>query len=304
MDSQQKQKEKFRTLTGTSDTSVQSQKSAKKSQQSTTPGKCPQCGSMNDPAALFCENCGAALRECTCPNCGEVIDPECDYCESCHTYISEDKCSFCSSPISESDTCCPECGMPCDGVECPVCHSQGHFGFCKVCGTPLTDSARLELKKAWEDIPFLNQIKELESQLEELWMTAPVSNAQQRLRREMNEQLRSRVLKLLQQDGEELYVNEKHVEKPILDDSQLRDMVAAKRKALQELLDKMQMPLQEVPATARIVAMARKPQVSKLAWQCNYKHALHTSPLGCACPQKGGRWIVLDKSNENSVIDD
>lgn len=43
---------------------------------------------------------------------------------------------------------------------------------------------------------------------------------------------------------------------------------------------------------------------SKLAWMCNYKHALHSGPTGCAHPELGGKWVVVDKDNIKHIKDD
>jgi hypothetical protein len=57
------------------------------------------------------------------------------------------------------------------------------------------------------------------------------------------------------------------------------------------------------PAKVRNFAMAQKPVGVRLGWQCNYKHALHSSPCGCAKPQLGGKWVILGH-NSNQVIKD
>lgn len=266
------------------------------------PGECPKCGAMNDPEAMFCENCGAALRESVCPHCGMPIDPSCDFCESCKTYLADDRCSFCSAPLTEQDTFCPECGSPRDGIECPVCHTKNKFAFCSLCGTPLTDSAFAAKEKIWK-VPFLHQLRDLEQEIEEMWLTVPASNPKQRRLREKNQDLRNRVLQLLEEDGEVIY-EKKREPKPVYDEAELLDLIEQKKIELQRLLDKMEMPEQESPAQARIMCMACKPSVSRLGWKCNYKNALHTSPLGCACPQKGGKWIVLGNDMTDKVQDD
>lgn len=269
---------------------------------STPAGQCPQCGASNDPEAMFCENCGALLRESVCPHCGAPVDPATDLCEACGKYISQDRCSFCSAALTDQDTFCPECGAPRDGIQCPVCHTKSMFAFCPACGTALTDSARAELEKARE-IPFLNKMQDLENEIEKLWMTVPAANAKEKRDREKNLDIRSRVLKLLENDGEKLYEQVRE-SRPIVDEAELEDTIEQKRQELQRLLDKMEMPAQESPAQARIFSMARRPGVSKLGWKCNYKQALHSSPLGCACPQQGGKWIVLNSENMGALKDD
>ena len=50
--------------------------------------------------------------------------------------------------------------------------------------------------------------------------------------------------------------------------------------------------------------MATKPAGIRLAWICNYKNAMHSSPCGCAKPHLGGKWIILDKNNIGKIKDD
>lgn len=218
-----------------------------------------------------------------------------DYCEACHNYVINDMCSFCSAPLTNDALSCPQCGESRQGIQCSVCGTQSRFSFCPNCGNALTEPAREQLKKSW-DVPFLNQVRGLEKELENLWMIAPVNSPAQRQRREANVDIRNSVLALLENDGEVLYERLREME-PLMSEEQLADQKELKRRKLQELLDRMAMPEQPTPAQARLISMACKPSVSRLAWRCNFKNELHTSPLGCACPQKGGRWIVL-KPNE------
>ena len=73
---------------------------------------------------------------------------------------------------------------------------------------------------------------------------------------------------------------------------------------LNELLDKFAIKPTPSPAIARNYAMASKPAGVRLAWVCNYKHAMHSSPCGCAKPQLGGKWIILDKGSVEQLKDD
>ena len=43
---------------------------------------CPNCGTKNEPGALFCDNCGKPLGK-KCPACGEVNDADATYCRKC-----------------------------------------------------------------------------------------------------------------------------------------------------------------------------------------------------------------------------
>jgi hypothetical protein len=50
--------------------------------------------------------------------------------------------------------------------------------------------------------------------------------------------------------------------------------------------------------------MAQKPVGVRLAWKCNYKQALHSSPCGCAKPQMGGQWVILGHNTKQEIKDD
>jgi hypothetical protein len=73
---------------------------------------------------------------------------------------------------------------------------------------------------------------------------------------------------------------------------------------LAAILEKMAQAPQPKPAQVRNYAMACKPQGVRLAWECNFKHALHSSPCGCAKPQMGGKWIILGKNTRKEIKDD
>lgn len=267
--------------------------------------KCPKCGAGNEPEAMFCEQCGARLRERLCPHCGEPLDERADYCEQCHTYVDTEHCPFCYGSLSEQDTFCPQCGASLSGIECPVCHTVGRFGFCASCGSPLTDRARQDLQEAWENFPYKERMVKLEEELEHLWMVRPARSESQRASMEHVQQLCRRVKELMAQEGNVSYESQKPEEEAVpalMDEQELRKLILEKQEALQALLDSMEMAPQENSAAARNYAMARKPHVSRLAWKCNYKHAFHTSPLGCACPKMGGKWIVMDDKTE--LLDD
>lgn len=267
---------------------------------------CPVCGAQNEPDAFFCECCGARLRNLTCPKCGAPMDREADYCERCHTYVDTAHCPFCHGIVGEGDTFCPDCGAPLAGIECPVCHSLSHFGFCGKCGNPLTDRARVDIQEAWEHQPYAEKMHELEDRLEKLWMMRPLETERQMEEVNRVQELCQRVKDLMAQEGETYGKDEddsaeQNALKPMSAD-ELNLNIQNTKEALQALLDTMEMAAAKNPALARNYAMARKPRVSRLAWKCNYKHALHLSPLGCACPQMGGKWVILDGKTE--VVED
>ncbi|MBO4906123.1 MAG: zinc ribbon domain-containing protein [Bacteroidaceae bacterium] len=267
--------------------------------------RCPKCGTVNDPQAMFCENCGQVLRDIVCPHCGSHVPAGLDYCEVCHNYIGTDRCSFCYAPMSVTDDYCQECGSPRKGIVCPTCHSVEHFSFCEHCGTPLTDRARMAQEQAW-NVPYAQEIRQLEKEMEQLWRTKPIESKQEVTNRERIRELRDRVMTLLQDLGDDIYVDVPLQSEPktYLTKDDLKTRIEQKRQQLQKLLDQMEMAAQPNPAKARIQSMACKPHISRLGWRCNYKNALHASPLCCACPQQGGKWVILSGNEENNLVND
>jgi hypothetical protein len=111
------------------------------------------------------------------------------------------------------------------------------------------------------------------------------------------------VLKLLAQDkGSTTPVVEKPSKRVSKEELDAKKKVRVDR--LTELLEKMAQAPQPQPAKVRNYAMACKPQGVRLAWECNFKHALHSSPCGCAKPQMGGKWIILGKNSRQEIKDD
>jgi ribosomal protein L40E len=47
-----------------------------------TASRCPKCGHANQPAAKFCDSCGAALAK-VCPACNAQNEPAAHFCEGC-----------------------------------------------------------------------------------------------------------------------------------------------------------------------------------------------------------------------------
>ena len=264
--------------------------------------QCPYCGTINEPDAMFCASCGQPLGKTSCPNCGAEIDPDADFCEVCHHYIRTDICSFCGAHLSGQEAFCPECGSPRGGIVCPVCHTLNDFAFCKQCGTALTEEAR-QLLAELQMTPEYKEMQALAKELEELDMSLPISSEKDLVREQLNRQLRERVLKLLAQDkGSTTPVVEKPSKRVSKEELDAKKKVRADR--LTELLEKMAQAPQPQPAKVRNYAMACKPQGVRLAWECNFKHALHSSPCGCAKPQMGGKWIILGKNSKQEIKDD
>lgn len=264
--------------------------------------RCPYCGTINDPDALFCASCGKPLGTVNCPNCGAELDPDADFCEVCHHYIRTDICSFCGSRLSGYEAFCPECGSPRGGIVCPVCHTLNDFSFCKQCGTALTDEAR-QLLAELQMTPEYKEMQVLSKELQELDMLLPYANEKDQIKEQLNNKLRERVLTLLAQDkGFTASVVEKPSKR--IPKAEFDKKKNDRLNRLAELLEKMAQAPQPQPAKVRNYAMACKPQGVRLAWECNFKHALHSSPCGCAKPQMGGKWIVLGKNSRQEIKDD
>ena len=265
--------------------------------------KCPNCGTVNDPEAAFCASCGHPIGRTSCPNCGADLDPGADFCESCRRYVKNDVCSFCGARLSGNEAFCPECGSPKGGIVCPVCHTLNDFSFCKQCGSPLTDEAR-ELMQQVHELPEFKEMQRLAVETQQLEQSVPYTSERELLKDQRNIQLRERVLTLLAQDRG---IAEPVI--PALDSKRLskEEYDARKRECLTKIaaiLEKMAQKPQPKPAQARNYAMACRPQGIRLAWECNYKHALHSSPCGCAKPQMGGKWLILGKDVKKEIKDD
>jgi predicted amidophosphoribosyltransferase len=264
---------------------------------------CPYCGTINDPEAVFCASCGSQIGKISCPNCGAELDADADFCETCRRYVRKDVCSFCGAHLEGNEAFCPECGSPRGGIVCPVCHTMNDFSFCKQCGTPLTDDAKMLMEQIRE-MPEYIEMKKVADELQELDLTLPYSSELEKTRDEQNSRLRERVLTLLAQD--------RGTPNPIIPESENKRMSKEeydqkKQEYLEKisaLLDKMAQQPQPRAAQVRNYAMACRPQGVRLAWQCNYKHALHSSPCGCAKPQMGGKWLVLGKNSKKEIKDE
>lgn len=265
--------------------------------------QCPHCGTMNEPEAMFCASCGNPIGMATCPNCGAAIEPDADFCETCRHYIRKDVCSFCGARLTGHEAFCPECGSPRGGIVCPVCRTLNDFSFCKQCGTPLTDDAR-QLMERVRETPEFKEMQRLATEIQELEMKIPYRSEREVLRDQKNIKLRERVLKLLAED--------RGVVNPVIPEPANKRMSQEEYDAkkqerlnrLADILEQMAMQPQAKPAQVRNYAMACKPQGVRLAWECNFKHALHSSPCGCAKPQMGGKWIILGNNTKKEIKDD
>lgn len=239
----------------------------------------------------------------TCPHCGSALDADADFCEVCHHYVRRNVCSFCGASLGESDGYCPECGSPRGGIVCPTCHTLNDFSFCKQCGQPLTDEARQLLEKV-KQTPEYRELASLAREYGELQLELPYETERDRERDEASRQLRERVLRLLAEDAGKENPKIPAPPRQRLSREGLEARKKRKMEQLAELLDRMALPPTPSPVKARNYAMAQKPQGVRLAWRCNYKQALHSSPCGCAKPQLGGKWIMLGHSSIQEIKDD
>lgn len=265
--------------------------------------RCPHCGASNEPEAMFCASCGTPLRMVACPHCGSEIAPDADFCEVCHHYIRKDVCSFCGAHLTDGDAYCPECGNPRGGIVCPTCHTLNDFAFCKQCGRPLTAEAHQMIEQLRER-PDYQELVLLAREYNELQMQLPYSSDSDVSNDEASLQLRERVLRLLAQDEG---VPEPEIPQPSNHRVSKEELDAQKQKKLEQLsrlLGNMAIPPSPSPAKVRNYAMAQKPIGVRLAWKCNYKNALHSSPCGCAKPQLGGQWVILGHSSTQEIKDD
>ncbi len=264
---------------------------------------CPYCGAPNAPEAMFCAQCGQPITKAVCPHCGTEIDPDADYCESCRHYIRKDTCSFCGAHLSGEEIYCPECGSPRGGLVCPVCHTLNEFAFCKKCGNALTEDARMLVKELQRN-PDYQEMMEVVQEFIKLENALPYTSERDILREQANIKLRERVLTLLAKDEGVAQPVIPKFETKRLTREELEEQKTAKIRMLSAILDKLAVPSTQSPAMARNYAMASKPIGVRLAWVCNYKHAMHSSPCGCAKPQLGGKWVVLGKNTNAEIKDD
>ncbi|MCR4602596.1 MAG: zinc ribbon domain-containing protein [Prevotella sp.] len=264
---------------------------------------CPKCGTMNDQEARFCASCGELLRMGNCPNCGSELDPEADFCEVCHQYVRPDLCSFCGAHVNPNDSFCPECGSPRGGIVCPTCHTLNSFSFCKKCGQPLTEDAYRMMEQLQEQ-PEYKELVMIAREYNDLSMQLPFSSDDDMRNDEASLRLRETVLRLLAQDIGVENPMIPQVKSHRLTKEQLEARKREKLAKLSQVLEKMAIPPTTSPATVRNYAMAQKPMGVRLAWRCNYKNALHSSPCGCAKPQMGGQWIVLGQNSKQDIKDD
>lgn len=256
-----------------------------------------------EESGLLVNNAEEQQGAVCCPYCGSAIDADADFCEACHRYVKSDICSYCGNKLSGEEAYCPECGNPRGGLVCPQCHTMNDFAFCKQCGTPLTDEAKGMLKEIMQ-LPDYLELQAAVEQMTNLDNCLPYTTERDVVCQQLNEKLRERVLSLLAKDKGE----ENIIIKPLPETRMPEEVLRVKREEainkVTELLEKMALVKAESPVKARNYCMATKPAGVRLAWVCNYKHAMHSSPCGCAKPHLGGKWIILGRGTKGTVKDD
>lgn len=273
-------------------------------QQQQAGGKiCTFCGAVNEPEAMFCAQCGHPISKSSCPFCGAEVDPDADFCEACHRYIRKDICSYCGAKLKGNEAYCPECGSPRGGLVCPTCHTMNDFAFCKKCGTALTAEAK-EMLKELQKNPDYKELLDVVQEYSNLESSLPYNSERDIVKEQANIKLRERLLTLLAKDAGIEYPSIPKVETKRMTKEELEEKKADKIKKLSAILDKLAVPPTSSPVQARNYAMASKPMGVRLAWVCNFKHALHSSPCGCAKPHLGGKWVVLGKNSTEEIKDD
>jgi hypothetical protein len=152
--------------------------------------------------------------------------------------------------------------------------------------------------------PDYQELLEIVRDYSKLENALPYNSERDIVREQMSAKLRERVLTLLAKDeGVEIPVIPK-VESKRMTRDELEEQKAVKIKMLSAILDKLAVAPTSAPVKARNYAMASKPVGVRLAWVCNYKHAMHSSPCGCAKPHMGGKWVVLGKNSTDEIKDD
>lgn len=236
--------------------------------------KCPFCGAINDPEAMFCAQCGQPISKSSCPFCGSEIDPDADFCEACHHYIRKDICSYCGAHLSGNEAYCPECGSPRGGLVCPTCHTMNDFAFCKQCGTALTAEAK-ELVKELQKNPDYMELMDVVQEYSRLESSLPYNSERDVVREQMNMKLRERMLTLLAKDA--------GVENPVIPKvstkrmtkEELEEQKAEKIKKLSAILDKLAVPQRHHPS--RLVIMPWQVNRWVCAWHGSATSNMHST---------------------------
>ena len=158
--------------------------------------------------------------------------------------------------------------------------------------------------KSYVANPDYQELLEIVRDFSQLENALPYNSERDVVREQMSQKLRERVLTLLAKDEgvEQPYIPP--LESKRMTKEELEEQKNVKMKMLSSILERLAVPPMTSPVKARNFAMASKPQGVRLAWVCNWKHAMHSSPCGCAKPHLGGKWVILGKNNTEEIKDD
>jgi hypothetical protein len=154
------------------------------------------------------------------------------------------------------------------------------------------------------EMPEFKELQKLATSLQQLEQSIPYSSERDLLKDQRNIKLRERVLTLLAEDRGIAHPRIPEAENKRLSKEEYNAKKKERLDQIAAILNKMVQVPQPKPAQVRNYAMACRPQGVRLAWECNFKHALHSSPCGCAKPQLGGKWIILGKDVKKEIKDD
>lgn len=295
---------------------------------------CKKCGSEYNSGEYYCAECGNILNESVCGNCGFAINPDNDICENCGTFQIKTQCSFCGAKKDENDTFCCECGSPAAGIECNKCGYISQFNFCPKCNQALTETARAERKAAEMDPQFLKIktsaekllkfVKETDQLIQEIDILNEEAKSEQESK-QVSDILKNYFKKNTHESSrkeENIESKEKLKTKKQIDladrlkiilDREAENIAEAEEvknainnRALEERKKVVKEMISDINALAvkqdfknaqqaRDWFNARKIESNNCVFYCNHAGAIHPNPNHCGQPQKGGKWIYVEK---------
>lgn len=138
-------------------------------------GKCSACGTGLDDDAVFCPQCGVAVRT-VCTACGHSTPIGSKFCAHCGRGVVEFAvaCPKCASRVLKWMSFCPECGS----ILQPVCAGCGvqlapDWRYCASCGR-LLGADRLDPRTAGAAVRKFEQARDAEQEAP----PAPIENAE------------------------------------------------------------------------------------------------------------------------------
>lgn len=289
--------------------------------------ECPKCGMVLEPDADLCENCNTYTKKEKCSFCGgdvECNDKFCGECGAptagitcpqCNTHNVFNFCVTCGSPLTELGRQEQERAMREPTVKAMQEVAEELNKLEKLLAE-LDPGAVPKKKETYNTSATSNLTYTTISQFSGVHVEAVSlkEDTQQRIpvKQDEADKMEDRVRMLLKQRPGSSSRNretETELQTPTpaapkkKTPQEVKELIAQKQKELQLLLEKLDEAPKATPALTRNYSMARKPGCSSIGWKCNFKHAIHAGPQGCAYPQKGGKWIILDPS-KHDLIDD